>query len=96
MYAIAKRIQWQWPDEYGIHRFLIMLGRLHIEMAYLSALGDWLDCSGWMADSFHDKFRQHVVSLVSMTETLENLENDETLICLNAKDSWEYCLWYSI
>ena len=63
-----------------------MLGRLHIEMAYLSALGDWLDCSGWMADSFHDKFRQHVVSLVSMTETLENLENDETLICLNAKD----------
>ena len=49
LYAIAKRIQWQWPEEYGIRRFLITLGGLHIEMAYLSALGDWLDCSGWMA-----------------------------------------------
>ena len=26
-----------------------MLGGLHIEMTYLSALGDWLDCSGWVA-----------------------------------------------
>ena len=49
LYVIAKRIQWQWPEEYGIYRFLIMLGGLHIEMTYLSALGDWLDCSGWVA-----------------------------------------------
>ena len=26
-----------------------MLEGLHIEMAYFSALGDWLDCSGWVA-----------------------------------------------
>ena len=26
-----------------------MLGGLHIEMTYLNALGDWLDCSGWVA-----------------------------------------------
>ena len=25
-----------------------MLGGLHTEMAYLRALGDWLDCSGWV------------------------------------------------
>ena len=25
-----------------------MLSGLHIEMANLSALGDWLDCSAWM------------------------------------------------
>ena len=49
LYAIAKGIQWQWPEEYGVHKFLIMLGGLHIEMEYLSALGDWLDCSGWVA-----------------------------------------------
>ena len=34
--------------------------------------------------SFQDKFRQHVVSLVSIMEELENsfLESDETLVCL--------------
>ena len=26
-----------------------MLSGLHIEMAYLSAMGDCLDCSGWVA-----------------------------------------------
>ena len=26
-----------------------MLGGLHIEMAYLRALGDWLDWRGWVA-----------------------------------------------
>ena len=38
--------------------------------------------------SFQDKFHQHVVSLVSMIEGLENpfLENDETLACLNTKN----------
>ena len=39
----------RWPEEYGIHRFLIMLGGLNIKMAYLSALGDLLDCSDWVA-----------------------------------------------
>ena len=38
--------------------------------------------------SFQDKFRQHVVSLVSMMEELENpfLENDEALVCLHTRD----------
>ena len=38
--------------------------------------------------SFQDKFCQHVLSLVSMMEELENifLENDETLLCLDTKD----------
>ena len=48
LYAIAKKIQWQWPDKYGIHKFVLMLGGLHAEMAFLSALGEWLDKSGWV------------------------------------------------
>lgn len=48
LYAIAKKIQWQWPEQYGVHKFVFMLGGLHTEMAYLSALGDWLDESGWV------------------------------------------------
>ena len=37
---------------------------------------------------FLDKFRQHVVSLVSKMKELKNpfLENDETLVCLDTKD----------
>ena len=48
LYALAKRIQWEWPDQYGIHKFVIMLGGLHTEMSFLSALGDWLDASDWV------------------------------------------------
>ena len=48
LYAIAKKIQWQFPEEYGIHKFVLMLGGLHTEMAFQSALGDWLDGSGWV------------------------------------------------
>jgi len=65
LFAIAKRIQWQWPDTYGEERFVVLPGELHIEMAALTTLGDFLEPSGWtnaitqadvaaagMADSF--------------------------------------------
>ena len=45
LYAIAKRLQWYYPDQYG--KFVIMMGALHIEMATLSTLGDWLADRGW-------------------------------------------------
>ena len=35
LYAIAKKIQWQWPDKYGMHKFVLMLGGLYTEMAFL-------------------------------------------------------------
>ncbi|XP_078492496.1 uncharacterized protein LOC144748319 [Ciona intestinalis] len=47
LYAIAKRIQWQWPEKYGVGKFVIMMGGLHIEMAALKAIGNWLEDSGW-------------------------------------------------
>ena len=31
----------------GGSRFVIVLGGLHIEMALLQVLGDWLESSGW-------------------------------------------------
>lgn len=49
LYAIAKQIQWNWPLTHGEDKFFIMLGGLHIEMACLKMLGDWLDGSGWTA-----------------------------------------------
>ena len=47
LYAIAKRIQWHWPETHGESKFIIMLGGLHVEAATLRALVDWLDGSGW-------------------------------------------------
>ena len=45
--AIAKIIQWKWPDEYGHQQYVILMVSLHIEMAILNVIGDWLDGSGW-------------------------------------------------
>ena len=49
LYTVAKQIQWSWPDKYGETFFIIMFGGLHIEMAFLKAIGGWLDGSGWTA-----------------------------------------------
>jgi hypothetical protein len=45
IYALAKQIQWAWPEHYG--NFFIMLGGLHIEMTALKMLGSILKGSGW-------------------------------------------------
>ena len=42
LYALAKIIQWNWPSVYGKDHFVIMLGGLHIEMATLKAVGNFL------------------------------------------------------
>ena len=47
LYAIAKKIQWQWPETLGEKKFVVVLGGLHIEMAAWRALGDLLEGSGW-------------------------------------------------
>ena len=35
LYALAKEIQWTWPNRHGEDHFVIMFGGLHIEMAAL-------------------------------------------------------------
>ena len=49
LYALAKQIQWNWRDIYGEQKFVVMFGGLHIEQAFLKALGSWLEDSGWTA-----------------------------------------------
>ena len=46
MFAIAKRIQWSFND-YGEDKFVVMMGGLHIEMAIMNVIGDWVADSGW-------------------------------------------------
>lgn len=49
LFAIAKQIQWEFPDLYGEDKYIVMMGGLHIEMAALKMLGKWLEDSGWTA-----------------------------------------------
>ena len=48
LYTIAKQIQLKWPEMYGEDKFFVMFGILHIKMAALRTLGDWLQSSGWV------------------------------------------------
>ena len=52
LFAIAKKIQWLWPERFGEDKFVIMFGGLHIELTALKALGKWLDKSGWVESVF--------------------------------------------
>ena len=45
VYATAKQVQWSRPEQFG--KIVVMMGPLHIEMAFVTAIGDWLDGSGW-------------------------------------------------
>lgn len=49
LFAIAKMVQWKWPEIYGEDHFVIMFGGLHLEMALWNTLGDLLESSGWCA-----------------------------------------------
>ena len=49
LFAIAKEIQLLKPDGLGEDKSLVMMGNLHIEMALMKCLGDWLEGSGWTA-----------------------------------------------
>ena len=48
LYALAKLIEWYWPDAYGEDTALVMFGGLHVEMTTLKAIhvGKWLEGSG--------------------------------------------------
>ena len=46
LFAIAKKIQWTWPQQYGEELYLVMMGGLHIEMCFLNVLGDLCEGSG--------------------------------------------------
>lgn len=49
LYAVAKQIQWNFPEKYGERQVVIMFGGLHIEIAFLKAIGGWLEGRRWTA-----------------------------------------------
>ena len=47
LYAIAKKIQWNFPTVYGEKKLVVMFGGFHTELVALKALGSWIEDSGW-------------------------------------------------
>ena len=47
LFALAKMVQWKWPESYGEQKYVVMFGGLHLEMALWNTLGDFLGSSGW-------------------------------------------------
>ena len=47
LFALAKLVQWNWPQTHGEKDFVVMFGGLHIEMAIWKTFGGYLDSSGW-------------------------------------------------
>ena len=47
LFALAKFVQWCWPEKYGEQHYVVMFGGLHIEMAIWNTIGDFLHDSGW-------------------------------------------------
>jgi len=47
LFALAKYIQWKWPDTHGECKFVVMFGGLHVELAVYKTIGDYLTGFGW-------------------------------------------------
>ena len=45
IFEVLKQAQWQWPEQYGEDKFVIMFRGLHIKLAAL--IGALLQSSGW-------------------------------------------------
>ena len=46
-FALAKQVQWQWPNSFGESSFIVILGGLHTEIALWRMVGHLLEDSGW-------------------------------------------------
>ena len=47
LFALAKMVQWKWPESHGEEKYVVMFGGLRLEMTLWNTLGDLLDASGW-------------------------------------------------
>ena len=47
--ALAKLVQWKWPNAHGESKHVVLMGGLHIKVAVWSTFGDYLEGTGWAA-----------------------------------------------
>ena len=89
VYALAKKIQWAWHDVYGQRQFVEMMGGLHIEMAMLNVLSDFLDGSGWVSVMTY----ANVTTEGMFDMHIESLR--EIIPLMFALDHYHYARWMS-
>ena len=68
VYALGKQVQFMYPLEFD--KVILMMGSLHIEMAFISAIGDWLGWSGWV-----DIFKRSKINIAGLIESFLNATN---------------------
>ena len=76
LFAIAKLVQWNWPDKYGENKCVAMMGGLHIEMAFWNTVGDYLEGSGWVS-----VLTQSGVALSGTAELFKRFSSHENENC---------------
>ena len=91
VYAIAKQVQWSKPEDYK--DVVVMMGPLHIEMAFLNAIGDWLEGSGWV-DIF-EKARLTTVGCIEVKRSRYAHQVSLASLVKLAKDGFESQSEYS-
>ena len=62
LFALAKMVQWKWPESHGEEKYVVMFGGLHLEMALWNTLGDLLDASGWTTALVEAEVASHGVA----------------------------------
>ena len=95
IYALAKQVQWQWPELYGEHKFVIMFRGLHIEMAALRSLGTLLQDSGWTgalveAGVASSGTAESFLSASSVTRTRQIHQVTACCLYMLQKEAYEY------
>lgn len=50
LFALGKRLHWNFPESLGEDHYVLLMGALHIEMAILHRpmIDSWLQDSGWL------------------------------------------------
>jgi hypothetical protein len=66
LFAMAKFVQWTWPNTHGEQLQVVMLGGLHTEMALWSTVGDVLEGSGWTTAALVDA-KLHPLARLNLT-----------------------------
>ena len=95
IYSVLKQIQWQWPEQYGENKFVIMFGGLLIEMAALKSIGTLLQSSGWTsaiveADIASSGTAESFLSASSVTRTRQAHQITASCMYKLLKDAYKY------
>ena len=108
LFALAKFVQWKWPDTHGEKVHVVMLGGLHTKMALWNTLGGVLEGSGWTtalteAEVASSGTADSYLKAAHLTRTrrahqitlltLHNLQSEAFMLSDGPKDEESFTAW---